>query len=608
MLGNNDKGVNAVVSQKHLEQNIDELKEFVGRYSVRSILETIALNLCIMHSGKDIFLTTQLSSPYKQYLYLAGIRISINGGEANIDENGVHRIGELLEKIAHNYAAAYFDSPGKNEEFDKWYRAREISMPAFINYFDSDILNYEEQEVNRIKIWFNHYDNFFEEKFNFTTQSLIDIWYTIVEYLRMKQIEENKRIENIRSTLLDSHQSFLINIEKGISYEEAIEKEREKFSIDDLTLQDIFSIPIQFLYDKFRKETIDNFLEVFCITEQTREFRYYTQKNPFAQQPLWRCSNDSIFCPIYKQLLHAIFDFLYTNLKESSYKEKFYRHRDIAVEKQTKSLFESLFPPTAKFYSSVYEKPDAHNEHDLLILHKNKIFIIEVKAGRIREPLRDPDKAYIRIKRDFCGDTGIQKAYDQALHLKRYIQSANHVSLFNQAGVEVVQINSSQYNECYLFCITADNYGLLGTQLSILLNKPEEEHFPWVCNLYDLENIIHFFKKKKYNLNIFLKYINLRMTYHEKLYAFDELEICGAFLQDEIKGILKKAKKEHFDMIAFSPQMSDIFDDLYFQEKGINISSQLYEANNVDLRNKPHKKKHIEKRQLQKISRKRNRK
>jgi len=46
-------------------------------------------------------------------------------------------------------------------------------------------------------------------------------------------------------------------------------------------------------------------------------------------------------------------------------------------------------------------------------------FVIESKATQQREPLRDPEKAYTRIKDDFKSNAGIQKAYEQAERLRR---------------------------------------------------------------------------------------------------------------------------------------------------------------------------------------------
>ena len=599
---NNCEDVKLNTPQNKLEKDINDLIEIVKKYSVGSILENIFFELSILSSNDDVFARTKLSSPYKQYLYLAGIRLSMNGGNQDVDDAGIKNIKELLESISMDYTTVFFEHPQCDEKSEEWRRAREVSMPLFLDYFNSDILNYEEQEVNRINIWFNKYSGYFEDKYKFSVQNLINIWSAIVEWMRLKQTEVAGAI---RSTVIKSHEKFKNNIDSGMDYEGAIALGRDEILPLILNYGREFYMPTQMLYDKFNKEIIDSFLDVFCITEQTRDFRYYTQENPFSQRPLWRCSDNAFFCPVYKQLLHAIFNFLYSNLEKSPYRDSFLHHRDISTETQTKSLFRSLFPSCAKIYSSVYEKNDSHDEHDLLILYKKKIIIIEVKAGKIREPFRNPDKAYERIKGDFYSRSGIQKAYDQALKLKRYIESNESVILFDRTGNELVKINKDDYNDCFLFCITAEKYGLLGTQLSILLRKKEDESYPWVCNLYDLQTIIKTFVHKHYNWKIFLEYVRLRIKNHEIFYAFDELEICGAFLMGKINGYIKRAKRDKIDLIGFSPDMSNIFDEIYFREKGINIS---YQSNreDVDLRNKTSKKKKIDKRKQQKYSRKRN--
>jgi hypothetical protein len=117
-----------------------------------------------------------------------------------------------------------------------------------------------------------------------------------------------------------------------------------------------------------------------------------------------------------KLLLNAIYDFLYSVMESSQYKNSWYKRRDIETENQTVEIIRGLFGNQAEYFTSVFENDKSQNEHDVLVIYKDTILIVEVKASKFKEPFRDPDKAYVRIKRDFRSDGGIQKAFEQGLN------------------------------------------------------------------------------------------------------------------------------------------------------------------------------------------------
>ncbi|MDM5309709.1 hypothetical protein [Peribacillus frigoritolerans] len=57
-----------------------------------------------------------------------------------------------------------------------------------------------------------------------------------------------------------------------------------------------------------------------------------------------------------------------------------------------------------------------------------------------------------------------------------------------------------------------------------------------------------------------------REEYHEYLVASDELEILGYFLEN---GSLQSLNAKKDNMVGFSPDFSAVFDDIYFEKRGI---------------------------------------
>lgn len=564
--------------QDKIMLKITELKDFIGKFETESVLGMIGYDLCLMYEGKDFFNDISLSSPYKQYMYLAGLITSTNSEEyISLEEKDFKKAKQLLEEITNLYALTFFPSEEeiKNDSLnDKWYEARKVSMPVFLDYFNTTVLNYEEQQEKRIRRWFTPYNDYFKKKYMFSVDELLDIYNYIVSNLRGSL----EKINSLRDKMESDRQKFVCNVEKGMSISEASELVN-KDNIIELRnyTSNINKIFIQELEDKFGKNIIESFLNIFSIKREKRDFKYYTEENPFELSPLLRKNNEYIFCPVYKQLLNSIANFLYTELEKSDKQSKFYKNRDKESEKEAEELLKNIFGDDGRYFSSVFETNDSHNEHDLFMTYKDIIIIGEVKASKVKEPFRNPDKAYTRIKRDFKSDKGIQKAYNQGLNLKNLILSQDKTTLYDKQGNIIVEINRDDYKKIYIFCITSENYGILATQLSLLLEKPDNENYPWACNLYDLENICNAFAFKKWSADKFLQYIDERTELHENLFSTDELEICGYYLHEGNFSKIKRKIKNNTDMIHFTADMANIFDDIYYKQKGINISPSKYD-------------------------------
>ncbi|MFN4151210.1 MAG: hypothetical protein ACK4IX_09725, partial [Candidatus Sericytochromatia bacterium] len=207
----------------------------------------------------------------------------------------------------------------------------------------------------------------------------------------------------------------------------------------------------------------------------------------------------------------------------------------------------------------ICETKDLNYEHDGLIIYKDKAFIIEVKSGKFREPLRDIDKSFNRIKDDFKRENSIQKAYIQALRLKKIIESKKEFNLFSKKN-GVIRVDASNINETFIICITAERQGILSVNLSLLLEKDENEPYPWSCNIDTLEQLIDFCIFKGLTIDSFISYLRERSIFHEKFLTSDELEIFSYFFLNKTLKELVKGK----DLITFDPSITEIFNDMYF--------------------------------------------
>jgi hypothetical protein len=179
----------------------------------------------------------------------------------------------------------------------------------------------------------------------------------------------------------------------------------------------------------------------------------------------------------------------------------------------------------------VFETPDLHYEHDLVILHKDLCLIVEAKASPPVEPFRDPEKAFVRLRNAFRADTGLQKAYEQAMRLWRRLKKGESVILYNEKGGVVAQLSPELTNRTFCVCVTRDNYGPLATDLALLLEKEDGEPYPWAINVLDLGALGEAWTYFGWGVHELQEYLKERIQLHGKVFSDDELVFAGYYIQ-----------------------------------------------------------------------------
>jgi len=555
-----------------LDKEVEQLKAYLSQFPTYEVMCSIANDM--MLKKQKLLTEIDLSAPHKQLLYLAGLLFSTERSEnKTFKESSYKRTKEIVQRIAYYYEELFFPTEEEYKEglSETWKNVRKVSMPVFLNYFNTSPLLYQEQLIERIQSWFTPFDELFIENIGAPIKTLIEIYLFIQNYIQY-QFDE---LFEIRKAVDKEYKAFFesINGMNDLTLEELREHAsthpvKKAFELLAKKIRLVYQVPINELEDKFDKQIINNFLTIFSLKRKKREFRYYTEKNPLELSPLWYYSDEFIFCAFLEQLLIAIYNFSYITLENSEKSSKFYKHRDRVSESKTLKVFKKLFKEKAKYYPSIFENDQSQNEHDILIIYKNILLIVEIKASKFKEPFRDPDKAFIRIKRDFNSSTGLQKAYNQSIHLNNLILSQNSTQLFDKNGNLVIEIIRDSIKKIYKILVTVEQMGIIACNLSLLLKKPENEPFPWACNLCDLETIIDGFNYKKLSTDEFFIYLDSREKLHKKFYCWDELEICGYYL---LYGDFNKLEESDVDEFVFTPGMSDIFDKIYFEKLGIEF-------------------------------------
>jgi len=560
-------------SYNELESKIDNLKEIISKVNTIDIL--LAINHETLIVRENYQERIGLTSPFSQFQYLYGLAVSTEKipDIVPLSDEIWREIKKLLNQIFFEYGNLFFPKERKsNENINmKLLEERETSMSAFIEYFNNFMLCYVEQIVDRIKRWFKKYDDVIKTETNCSVDDFLDFYGFIVNSTQKKWKLLHKQRRNIDEIYRELNEKLYLSefdcFLKTITLYRNLERLEREFD-------KLCEIKICEIKKKFGEEKTITFLNLFAISENNRNFRYYTEENPVSAQPIFKINDKELLNLNNRFLMNAIYVLLNDILEKSRKKENFFKTRSIESENKTLSIFKVLFKDKAEYFQNMFEEPNNQFEHDILIIFEKNIFIIEVKSGKKREPLRNPKKAFKRIEDDFNREKGIQKAFEQALHLKENILNNKKTSLYDKRGNVIIEILRDSIDEVYIICVTRESYGAIATNLSLLLTKPDEEKYPWCVNLFDLESIIDGFYHKKLKPEKFMYYLQKRSELHKVIFATDELDIAGYFL---CYGNFKDIETKKADRIFLSPIFCDIFDKIYYEKRGIKYNFEVDE-------------------------------
>lgn len=102
------------------------------------------------------------------------------------------------------------------------------------------------------------------------------------------------------------------------------------------------------------------------------------------------------------------------------------------------------------------------------------------------------------------------------------------VRLFDDAGDEVGQLvpTTSRFTACA--CVTRDDFGAIATNLSLLLEKPPGDAYPWAVNIVDLSTLAEAWEYFKWGSQELREYLKQRLSLHGKVIGGYELVLVDS--------------------------------------------------------------------------------
>jgi hypothetical protein len=269
-------------------------------------------------------------------------------------------------------------------------------------------------------------------------------------------------------------------------------------------------------------------------------------------------------------LIEAIYIRLteYATAEEKDISERFYNKRGKILQDKIADLFKRYFKNECFIYNEYTTEPNGDGQ-DLLILHKGLALIIEAKAGREPEPMRDVRKSFQKISLSF--KKSIQEGYAQADRVKALFDNKEVFDIYNKTGKKVYTVNTNKYHSYYSIIVTLYKFRQPQINLSLLLTlKEDDDRYPFSLSIDDLEIILLSMMKLKKGQGDLIRFLRWREQLQGRLVSNDELELWGAFMNNKNFKVPEEANL-HYQTF---PEMGNFYDELY--KKGLGFKKEKY--------------------------------
>lgn len=559
------------MADNNLETISKELKTFLKKYDTQSVLGHLSFLMTCITNGAAQEELCRLASPMRQLYYLAGLLItgeSDGTNEIQFSEEDWQHIVDLLVQIENEYFQLFVpDAP--EDVTEEWKKKVGVAMPTFLSYFNLGPLNYEEQLIEQIEGTFSGLNDVISNKVGVTTEEILqfyenmDFWcqynfqslsQTSTKYPLRENWKDYTNLKEIGCVEVAPGHIVSIGEDRQPMYTYVIDPGiKNRFKTVDLATNGL------------TEEKVNHILSLFTTKRTATDFLYYTGANPLLTKPIVDLENGMYQVFEEKRVLHAILYRLEEICKETEpTKARLTHSKGHYLENKIVELFRKYFGEKAEIISNYCIDGC---EQDIMVLWKEYMFVIEAKAYTNREPFRNAEKAFTRIKDDFKGCIGY--AYKQCKRVEDKMKAGKAFDLLDKEGNVLKTINPTDYDENdFYIIVNQESFGQIQVDLSTFLEVADDENYPWAVRYDDLEVFILTLIAKKKKPDFFVDFLMLREYLHGHIICSDEGEICGGFLT----GKLTQKMAESENVIATAPDLAAVFDEQY--RKGMGFKNE----------------------------------
>jgi hypothetical protein len=527
-----------------------ELKAHVSQFSHRSFVSQWCF-LCNGHWRQQTKLV-KLRSPVSQLMYLMSLyhQTPITQGNERFEGFGeqYEKTIRLLNEIEDSYSVK-ISQLKKAQLSEEAIKRLAITNTTFLNYYLNAPLSFLEQDVDRIRETFKHFEPLITKETGLLIQDFIDFFFLVTD-LEMKKYEHY--FNNAYSKPDIALTLRFRKSPRSLSDEQILHL---SYLTENAVLD--LSIAIADLKTHMDAEKVQTMLILFSLfREEKEEILYYTDPCEYHSKPILMTSGEHIVMLYSKQLITAIYEYLFQLCAGADKNgRKVLKRREDFLEEKTVEVFSNFFGKNARIYPNYFING---TEKDLLILHGKQAYIIECKANKYRIPFRNPVKAYERISDDFKKSIG--KGYQQAKEVEDLFYNSDTFTIKNGRGGIIETIDPVQFEDIFTLVVTQERFGQIQCDLAYLLEIAEDENYPWAVFIDDLETFLISLKRKKDHLTEFPAFLLAREKLHSRVLCYDEVELCSYFMFNRETFIRDCDRKE---VLRSMPDANLTFDLLY---------------------------------------------
>lgn len=558
------------MKENRLETISKELKALLAKYNTQSALGHLSFLMTCITNGYAQDELRRLVSPMRQLYYLAGLLVtqeSDGTNEFQYSEEDWQKVVDYLVKVENEYYKLFLPETPEDVT-EEWKKKVMVAMPTFLSYFNLGPLNFEEQVIEQIRGTFSTLDDIIAAKNGLTTEDYLQFYDNLDSWCGYNF--QSLGIGGANYPLRQNWKEYT-NLEVGVIDEVPEEiKQMGEERAPMMTLVTDPGIKYRFKAEDLASngltiDKVNTILSQLTIKRETTDFLYYTGQNPLLLCPIVDLENGLYQVYEEKRVLHAILIILEEICKEKdASKARLSHSKGYYLENKIVQLCRKFFGEKAEIITSYYLDSC---EQDIIVLWNGYLFVIEAKAYSNREPFRNAEKAFIRIKDDFNGCIGY--AYKQCKRVEDKMKAGKPFDLKDGKGKIIKTINPADYdgNDFYII-VNQESFGQIQVDLSMFLKVGDEENYPWAVRFDDLEVFLLTLIARKKKPRFFVDFLIMREYLHGHIICSDEGEICGGY----ITGKLTQDLAESDDIITTVPELASVFDEQY--RKGMGFKNE----------------------------------
>lgn len=276
---------------------------------------------------------------------------------------------------------------------------------------------------------------------------------------------------------------------------------------------------------------IKNVLNSFAtpLEDKNKKFCSLSDYNIVNAYPLIRSGEDKYLLFQPYSLAEAFYEApFFWMFFDKSYKNQYTDNRGLFTEEFATERLKLVFGAKNVFSNiNIYQgkKKIKAEEIDTLVVFADRAIVLQAKSKRLTIESRKGNDNF--LKRDF--ELAIQKAYDQGLFSAKLLEDESY-NFRDKNGNDV--LNSRNFKEIYIFCLTSDHYPALSFQSHNLLQYEKNDKIlpPLVIDVFMLDVVTEMLQTPLY----FLSYINRRALYYDKVRASHELTVLSYHLKNNL--------------------------------------------------------------------------